>query len=156
MGPYVDPTEQLVVEIFVRDIRRSRSFYEGLGFEVLADRGSFVVLAWEGHRLFLDERPDLPPPPEHPHANVRVMVADVDSFWERARDSDARVVSPLEDRDYGLRDFTILDPDRFGVRFGTRLPQPGHTSLHGWQASRWIATHEVLTWRGSCCGLTAR
>ena len=27
-------------EIFVRDIRRSRAFYEQLGFEVLADRGS--------------------------------------------------------------------------------------------------------------------
>ena len=66
MGPYVDPTEQLVVEIFVRDIRRSRAFYERLGFVTLADRGSFVVLAWEDHRLFFDERPDLPPPPEHP------------------------------------------------------------------------------------------
>ena len=33
MGPYVEPTEQLVVELFVRDIRRSRAFYERLGFE---------------------------------------------------------------------------------------------------------------------------
>ncbi len=120
--PYVDPTEQLVVEIFVRDARRARAFYECLGFEVLEDRGSFVVLAWEGHRLFLDERPDLPPPPQHPQANVRVMVADVDGVWERAREAGADVLAPIEDRDYGLRDFTILDPDRFGVRFGTRFP----------------------------------
>ena len=123
MVPYVDATEQLVVEIFVRDIRRSRAFYERLGFEVLADRASFVELAWEGHHLFLDERPALPPAPEHPQANVRVMVADVDAFWERARDAGARVLAPIEDRYYGLRDFTILDPDGFGVRFGSRLPQ---------------------------------
>ena len=128
MGPYVEPTEQLVLELFVRDIRRSRSFYERLGFEVVADRGSFVVLAWEGHRLFLDEQADLPPPPERPRANVRIMVADVDGAWERSRGTGAQVLVPIGDRDYGLRDFTILDPDGIGVRFGSRLPQSRHAS----------------------------
>ena len=104
MSPYVDPTEQLVAEIFVRDIRRSRAFDERLGFDVLADRGSFVELAWEGHQLFLDERPDLPPPPAYPRANVRVMVADVDAFWRRARDAGAPVLAPIGDRFYGLRE----------------------------------------------------
>jgi hypothetical protein len=27
----------------------------------------------------------------------------------------------IDDRDYGLRDFTLADPDGFGVRFGTWL-----------------------------------
>jgi catechol 2,3-dioxygenase-like lactoylglutathione lyase family enzyme len=122
MTPYADPTEQLVVEIFVRDIARSKAFYRQLGFELLADRGTFVVLAWEGHRLFLDERPELPAPPRHPQANMRVMVGDADAYWARAQELGAPVLAPIEDRDYGLRDFTILDPDGFGVRFGTRLP----------------------------------
>jgi catechol 2,3-dioxygenase-like lactoylglutathione lyase family enzyme len=119
MAPYVDPTEQLVVEIFVRDAARSKAFYERLGFHVLADQGGFVVLSWEGHWLFLDERRDLTPPPEHPAANVRVMVPDVDRHWSKAQALGARVVEPIGDRDYGLRDFTIADPDGFGVRFGT-------------------------------------
>lgn len=121
MAAYVDPTEQLVTEIFVRDIARTKAFYEALGFATLADRGTFVTLAWEGHRLFLDERRDLPPPPEHPQANMRVMVPDVDRHWARAQALGARVLAPIADRDYGLRDFTIVDPDGFGVRFGTRL-----------------------------------
>ncbi|HET8626561.1 MAG TPA: VOC family protein [Thermomicrobiales bacterium] len=121
MTGYVDPTEQLVVELFVRDAARAKAFYERLGFAVLEDRGDFVELTWEGHRLFLDERPDLPPPPEHPRANVRVMVPDVDRYWALAREIGARVLAPIADRDYGLRDFTIVDPDGFGVRFGTRL-----------------------------------
>lgn len=125
MAAYVDPTEQLVIEIFVRDIARSRAFYERLGFVVLADRGSFVTLAWEGHRLFLDERRDLPAPAEHPRANVRVMVPDVDRLWALTREMDAAIIAPIGDRDYGLRDFTVADPDGFGVRFGTRLTQ-GH------------------------------
>jgi hypothetical protein len=33
----------------------------------------------------------------------------------------ARVVSPIGDRYYGLRDFTIADPDGFGLRFASWL-----------------------------------
>lgn len=121
MARYVASTEQLVVELFVRDMARARAFYERLGFAVLEDRGTFVTLTWEGHELYLDERRDLPPPPEHPQANVRVMVPDVDRYWALAREMGARVLAPIADRDYGLRDFTIVDPDDFGVRFGTRL-----------------------------------
>jgi len=124
MTHYVSSVEQLVVEIFVRDAGRSRTFYERLGFEVAEDRGTFVVLTWEGHELFLDERPDLPDAPVLPRANVRVMVADVDAYWQRASATRASVVVPIADREYGLRDFTILDPDGFGIRFGSRL----HTS----------------------------
>jgi catechol 2,3-dioxygenase-like lactoylglutathione lyase family enzyme len=123
MAPYVDPTEQLVVEVFVRDIAVSRAFYQRLGFQVNEDRGTFVVLSWESHQLFLDERRDQPPPPTVPQTNIRIMVANVDEHWARAHASGTRVFAPIGDRDYGLRDFTILDPDGVGLRFGTRLQQ---------------------------------
>jgi catechol 2,3-dioxygenase-like lactoylglutathione lyase family enzyme len=121
--PWVDPTEQLVVEVFVRDLERSLRFYQGLGFELYERHGRFAGLRWEGHRFFLHERPDLPSPGT-PVANVRVMVPDVDACWRRYVAMGARVVAPIGDRDYGLRDFTIADPDGFGVRFATRLPGP--------------------------------
>jgi catechol 2,3-dioxygenase-like lactoylglutathione lyase family enzyme len=124
MNNYVPTGQQLVVEIFVRDARRSKSFYEQLGFEVAEDRDTFVVLTWEGHELFLDERPRLPEPRTVPQANVRVMVADVNTYWERALDMRAEVLAPIDDREYGLRDFTILDPDGFGIRFGSLLHSP--------------------------------
>jgi catechol 2,3-dioxygenase-like lactoylglutathione lyase family enzyme len=123
MAPYVDATEQLVVEVFVRDIAASRAFYEQLGFEVSEDRGTFVVLAWEGHQLFLDERRDLlaQRSTSAPQTNIRVMVADVDAYWARAQANGVRVFAMIGDRDYGLRDFTILDPDGVGLSFGTRI-----------------------------------
>ena len=52
----------------------------------------------------------------------RVMVPDVDRYWELAKKIGARIVRPIADQYYGLRDFTIADPDGFGVRFGTNLP----------------------------------
>jgi catechol 2,3-dioxygenase-like lactoylglutathione lyase family enzyme len=122
MPRYVEPTEQLVVEVFVRDMQRSKAFYLELGFELVEDRGQFVDLAWEGHHLYLDERDDLPQlQPGVPMANVRIMVPDVDAYWARAVAGEAQVLAPIADRDYGLRDFNILDPDGVGLRFASRL-----------------------------------
>ena len=129
MSAYVDPTEQLVTEIVVKDIRRSVAFYTRLGFELLRDGGDFVELTWENHRLFLaevfafHEIPDaeLPAPPKLPLANVRVMVPNVDEYWQLANEIGAPIIVPIADRYYGLRDFTIADPDGFGVRFASML-----------------------------------
>ena len=126
---YVHPTEQLVTEILVRDIRRSRDFYTRLGFELLRDAGDFVELTWEDHRLFLAELSafhevhdaDVVAPPKFPLANVRVMVASVDDCWRLANEIGARIVVPIADRYYGLRDFTVADPDGFGIRFASTL-----------------------------------
>jgi catechol 2,3-dioxygenase-like lactoylglutathione lyase family enzyme len=98
-------------------------FYRSLGFEVLGRTDGFGTVAWEEHELFLDERPHHEPPPS-PQANVRVMVPDVDAWWRRATGMGARVLAPVADREYGLRDFTIADPDGFGIRFATRIEGP--------------------------------
>ena len=129
MAGYVDPTEQLVTEILVRDIKRSTDFYRSLGFELLRDDGDFVELTWEDHRLFLAELsafrdvvvPTTTAERTFPAANVRVMVPDVDKHWERANEIGASVIVTIGDRYYGLRDFTIADPDGFGVRFASLL-----------------------------------
>jgi uncharacterized glyoxalase superfamily protein PhnB len=49
------------------------------------------------------------------------MVADVDAHWTRAIAVGARIVTPIADRYYGLRDFTIADPDGIGIRFASLL-----------------------------------
>ena len=127
MSKYVPPIEQLVTEIVVRDIKRSTEFYCRLGFELLRDGGDFVELTWEDHRLFLAELSafpeigeiEFPAPPKFPLANIRVMVPNVDDCWRVANEIAAQVVVPVGDRYYGLRDFTLADPDGFGVRFAS-------------------------------------
>jgi catechol 2,3-dioxygenase-like lactoylglutathione lyase family enzyme len=129
MSRYVEPTEQLVTEIVVRDIQRSVRFYRLLGFVLLRDGGDFVELTWEDHRLFLAEpsafheidRVESPAVPRFPRANVRVMVPNVDDYWTRANEMGAQIIVPIADRYYGLRDFIIADPDGFGVRFASKL-----------------------------------
>ena len=129
MTRYVDSTEQLVTEIVVTDIGRSAAFYRALGFALLRDGGDFMELTWEGHRLFLAELSafrDLdgvaePARPALPIANVRVMVPNVDDYWTRANEIGAQIIVSIDDRYYGLRDFTIADPDGFGIRFARKL-----------------------------------
>ena len=124
MNRYVDPTEQLVTEIMVRDIKRSTAFYRRLGFSLLRDGGGFVELSWEEHRLFLDERstvseadPSAPSTPRRwPPANIRVMVPNVDDYWRVAQDIGAPIVQPIADRSYGLRDFTMRVVDINALR----------------------------------------
>ena len=129
MSLYVAPTEQLVTEILVADIKRSVRFYLELGFTLLRDGGDFVELVWEEHRLFLAELSafrdaagaEPPSRAKFPRANVRVMVPDVDACWAKAQELGVEVVLPIADRYYGLRDFTIADPDGFGIRFASAL-----------------------------------
>ena len=132
MSRYVEPTEQLVTEIVVRDIQRSVRFYRLLGFELLRDGGDFVELTWEDHRLFLAEpsafheidRVELSAVPQFPRANVRVMVPNVDDYWRRVNEMGAQIVVPIADRYYGLRDFMIADPDGVGIRFASKASVP--------------------------------
>ena len=49
------------------------------------------------------------------------MVPDVDRYWKLCEEIKARVVAPIGNRYYGLRDFTVADPDGYGVRFATSL-----------------------------------
>ena len=121
MENYVSQGEQLVVALYVQDIKESSKFYRTYGFEVLRDEGTFMELAWEDARLFLSQVPGTAPPPANPIGNIRVMVPDVDAYWHRAIQHGATILSPIEDRYYGLRDFVIAGPDGLALRFATWL-----------------------------------
>jgi catechol 2,3-dioxygenase-like lactoylglutathione lyase family enzyme len=114
---YVDPTEQLVMAVFVRQLDKSIEFYRRLGFNLARTDNGFAALSWEGHMLFLVEKPDLPPTPEFPRANLRIMVPDVEHYYTLVQEMGARIVDPIADRSYGLREFTFTDPDGFVIRF---------------------------------------
>ena len=121
MARLADSTPQLVVEVYVRDLDRSLDFYRAIGFDLVRRTGGFAVLSWDGHVLFLDEQLQLPDLAGQERGNVRVMVEDVEALWQRAQSMGATITAPIGDRSYGLRDFTVRDPDGFGLRFASWL-----------------------------------
>ena len=121
MARYAPAALQLATELFVRDLPQALAFYTSIGFELVRAETDFALCAWEGNEFMLDRRPDLPPVPSHPPANLRVLVPDVDARWAHARALGVPVVQTIGDRYYGLRDFTIVDPDGYGLRFASYL-----------------------------------
>jgi uncharacterized glyoxalase superfamily protein PhnB len=112
--------DQLVVELYTSTFRQSVEFYRRWGFEIARDEGDFAELRWETSLLFIEEVADTAPPVREV-GNIRIMVEDVDLYWDRARESGARIIRPIADRYYGLRDFTLGGPDGLGLRFASRI-----------------------------------
>lgn len=116
-----DVNEQLVIELYVRDFKASCAFYQAFGFRIMRDEGDFAELQWEDALLFLEANPNALPPPSFPVGNIRILVPNVDDYWTLSQQMGVQVIRPLENRSYGLRDFTIVGPDGIGLRFATRL-----------------------------------
>jgi len=54
-----------------------------------------------------------------------VHVADATKLWKQLRQLDVDAVGDLTDQDYGLREFTLTDPDGNQVRIGSPRPDRG-------------------------------
>ncbi|MGI8618101.1 MAG: VOC family protein [Gemmatimonadaceae bacterium] len=121
-GSEAERVEQLVLEINVSDLDRSLTIYTALGFTLDRRDGGFAALRWGDRRLFLSESSDLPPNIGASRGNVRIVVPDVDRMWSLALELNLPVEQEIADRYYGLRDFSALDPDGFGLRFASVLP----------------------------------
>ncbi|MEW6212226.1 MAG: VOC family protein [Acidobacteriota bacterium] len=120
MKERVSAEEQLVVELYTSTFRQSVEFYCRWGFEIARDEGDFAELRWETSLLFIEEVTNAAPPARE-IGNIRIMVEDVDRYWDMAISSGALIIRPIADRYYGLRDFTIGGPDGLGLRFASRI-----------------------------------
>jgi catechol 2,3-dioxygenase-like lactoylglutathione lyase family enzyme len=123
MNSHSDVYEQLVIELYVRDFKASCEFYQAFGFQMIRDEGDFAELQWEDALLFLEANPKALPPPPFPVGNIRILVPNVDDYWTLSQQMGEQVIRPLENRYYGLRDFTIAGPDGLALRFATRLSE---------------------------------
>lgn len=52
------------------------------------------------------------------HSSLFIFVHDVDVVYEEYQKSGADIISPIGDRDYGMRDFDIKDPNGYILVFG--------------------------------------
>ncbi len=61
---------------------------------------------------------------EHVHApavsSLYFYPDDIDALWDELRDR-VEVEHPLEDMDYGMREFTIRDPNGYALNFGSPI-----------------------------------
>ncbi|MCZ7450229.1 VOC family protein [Agrobacterium rhizogenes] len=119
---------------FVRDIKRSREFYqETIGLKVLEDFGSFVLFETG---FAIHEGPALEETiwgkacgTEEPYGRRNLLLyfedEDVDAAFERIAPH-VELIHPIEQQAWGQRVFRFYDPDRHAVEVGEpqNLPAP--------------------------------
>ena len=119
MHPSPENESQGVVEIVGPDLDALLGFYLAIGFQLERRSGDFAVVHWQGTRLFLAGNADAPI--SECWRSLRIMVADVEALWRKANRLQLRIGTAIDDRPYGLRDFVIVDPAGFGLRFAQVL-----------------------------------
>lgn len=119
VAPDVD-CEQLHPGLIVSDIVAAADFYtQKLGFKLAFTWGEPPTMAGVnlGHvQLFLEKGT-----PNPKGCTVYFVVGDADKLHEFQRTNGVEIVVPPEDRDYGLRDYTVRDLHGYHLTFGHRV-----------------------------------
>jgi predicted enzyme related to lactoylglutathione lyase len=102
--------------VHVRDLRRTRHFYEDLlGLAVVPDGGG-LLLGGDGFQIAIEERP------AHDvgaaGVEIVVRVPDLDEAFERLRDAGIDVTAPVEQPSGGRRCW-LHDPDGYRLSINT-------------------------------------
>jgi catechol 2,3-dioxygenase-like lactoylglutathione lyase family enzyme len=108
------------------DVERTTAFWRRIGFEVVERYDGYLLTHGDGVELhFAADAADGEPGsrPLRRSARAFVHVQDASALWKRLHSADVPGVGPVEDHDYGLREFLVTDPDGNRVRFGSPVPE---------------------------------
>lgn len=103
----------------VEDVRVALEYYENvLGFQVGWTWGEPPHLASvcrDNVELNLGQKEKTGPPGA---SRVYFQIDGVDAYYEQAKAAGAKIITPLDDRPYGMRDFNLQDPSGTDLGFG--------------------------------------
>jgi catechol 2,3-dioxygenase-like lactoylglutathione lyase family enzyme len=102
-----------------RDIAESKRFYASAGFDLEAyDEGYVFVMRDGGELLHLVSAPELDPQTNRAACYIHCSKAEV---WHEEWSEAGLPVSLLEDRPWGMREFSVIDPSGNLLRVGRNL-----------------------------------
>lgn len=120
---------QVTPMIWVGDIDAAVSFYGRLGFApgvVMEGAYAFVRRDAVALRMLRAHDPEALRGNEEAHQLVYIDVDDVDALYHELSETLAALpegrVRPPHDREYGQREFHVLDGDATTLLFGTAIP----------------------------------
>jgi catechol 2,3-dioxygenase-like lactoylglutathione lyase family enzyme len=112
--------EQQHAELVVKNVLASVRFYEDkLGFKTGFTWGEPVTMAGVNigqQQIFLHQGT-----PNPKGIGVSFLVGNADELYEFHRAGGVEVLEPIDDREYGIRDYRIKDIDGYNLSFGHHL-----------------------------------
>ena len=118
--------EQLHAGIVVPDIAEAVEFYTNkLGFRLAftwgGDPPTFAGINLGQVQIFLEKGP---PSPQQ-GCSAYFLVDDADALYEFHRAQGVTIAEPIDDREYGIRDYLVRDPYGYFLSFGQHLLNAG-------------------------------
>lgn len=114
----------LRIEIFPADVEASLAFYAALGFEVVGRKEGppYASIARDDVRIGMVQAPAQPAEHRAVPIGTEVVIAVDDIRAERDRIVAAGIelAEDLQDREWGLTDFRVHDPDGYYLRITSR------------------------------------
>ena len=123
--------------LFTNDMQQAIAYYrDTLGFTLASampddnptwcflrrDKAAIMLLGSDDHDH--DQGDEHDDGHEHPAApavsSLYLYPSDVDALWNRLKDK-VEVEVALQDMDYGMREFTIRDPNGYALNFGAPI-----------------------------------
>lgn len=122
---------QLIPELSVTDIEKSKSFYIALGFQVMYERveDKFVFLELEGNQIMIEQINDnwntgILEYPFGRGINISMTVSNIDEYFQKLKDCHVLFYKELMVNQYVVngvtyndKEFLIQDPDGYLLRF---------------------------------------
>jgi len=98
------------------DLDRTAAFYAHAGFTDAEHHDDYLLLHNDGVELHFAHHDAVTP------GTCVIRVTDALKMWKQLRDLGVDGVGEIADRDYGLREFVLTDPDGNQVRIGSPRP----------------------------------
>jgi uncharacterized glyoxalase superfamily protein PhnB len=109
----------LTPQLPVADVVRAQRYYaDVLGFEIPWGREDYGAVTNGTTEIFLIRAPE-----PRARAVCCVRVPDADALYALYRERGANIVEPIASRPWGMREFTLEDPDGHRFRIGHALPR---------------------------------
>jgi catechol 2,3-dioxygenase-like lactoylglutathione lyase family enzyme len=115
----------------VADMATSVQFYtDVLGFDIAMQSDTYSILIRDGASLHLTRAENQTVlEATRGHMSIYLEVEDIEALWSHvSRFSDRYKVRDLFDRDYGMREFHIVDPDDCLIFVGQSIKNPEHSA----------------------------
>jgi len=110
--------------LWTKNLQETISFYEtALGFKSRSNFPNFASLYRDDAEIMFIVPTGEPGnaadsfPQPHLTGSIYIFTKDVDEFWESVKDK-ATIKTPINDRGYLMRDFSILDNSGYEIVFG--------------------------------------
>jgi catechol 2,3-dioxygenase-like lactoylglutathione lyase family enzyme len=118
--------------LWTRDLVQTIQFYEELGFKAQSNFPNFTTLSRDNVELMFvvpegepdcdDPSKSVPLPTPQLTGSIYFFASDVDELWQKVK-SKVIVKTPLENREYLMRDFSILDNNGYEIVFGKDISE---------------------------------